>query len=480
MINKYLDITFYTKNEIFKNSFFGIITNILQNILLSIFFILVARHYSTEDFGNYIISNTIYSFILGFSTLGLGNWFIRELINVTEKNKLINQFLKIQIIIGITFLVINNLVAYSLYENETIRYLSLIFGFNIVFDNIIYVIKYINIANGEQHKSFVLTTIESILKLALAGLLLITKINIEVLCILLIALRITTLVLFIKLNSTNKIQLKEIAKLNLSYNEVKNIIKNNWAFIIIGSISIINWRIGNIFVSKYLTIKDVVNYEISFKLLSIIYIIPIIISNTVYPVLVNKINTSIIEVKKTYRNIFILYSLFGFLSYTLIYAYADKLIPLLFGNKYLDTAQYCKEMFLVILIFPTLYLQANLLVAMRLEKIDMICNLVSLSINVICCALGLLFFKTLTVVNYGIFLSFLFFHVIQDFVLIKNKMSTIKDTLIFYLSIIIGVLTFQLSSKFLFHKLTFIMFWLIILVFAIFRLKKATKFLNPA
>ena len=333
MINKYLDISFYTKNELFKNSVFGIITNILQNLLLSIFFILVARHYSTEDFGNYIISNTIYSFILGFSTLGLGNWFIRELINSIEKDKLINQFLKIQIIIGIIFLVINNLVAYSLYDNETIRYLSLIFGFNIVFDNIIYVIKYINIANGEQHKSFVLTTIESILKLALAGLLLITKINIEVLCILLISIRLITLILFIKLNSTNKIQLKEIAKLNLSYNEIKNIVKNNWAFIIIGSISIINWRIGNIFVSKYLKLKDVVNYEISFKLLSIIYIIPIIISNTVYPILVKKINSSIIELKKTYRNIFILYSLFGLLSYTLIYTYADKLIPYLFGNK---------------------------------------------------------------------------------------------------------------------------------------------------
>ncbi len=478
MINKYLDISFYTKNELFKNSVFGIITNILQNLLLSIFFILVARHYSTEDFGNYIISNTIYSFILGFSTLGLGNWFIRELINSIEKDKLINQFLKIQIIIGIIFLVINNLVAYSLYDNETIRYLSLIFGFNIVFDNIIYVIKYINIANGEQHKSFVLTTIESILKLALAGLLLITKINIEVLCILLISIRLITLILFIKLNSTNKIQLKEIAKLNLSYNEIKNIVKNNWAFIIIGSISIINWRIGNIFVSKYLKLKDVVNYEISFKLLSIIYIIPIIISNTVYPILVKKINSSIIELKKTYRNIFILYSLFGLLSYTLIYTYADKLIPYLFGNKYLDTAQYCKEMFLVILIFPTLFLQANLLVAMRLEKVDMICNLVSLSINVICCAIGLLYFNTLTVVNYAIFLSFLFFHVIQDFVLIKNKISTIKDTLIFYISIIVGVLIFQLSSEFLFHKLTFIIFWLIIILLTILKLKKLT-FLKP-
>ena len=95
------------KNKLFKNSALGILSNLVQNILFSIFFIIVARHYSVEDFGNYVICNTIYSFILGFSTLGLGNWFIRELKETDNRELLITKFIKIQFILGCFFYLLN-------------------------------------------------------------------------------------------------------------------------------------------------------------------------------------------------------------------------------------------------------------------------------------------------------------------------------------------------------------------------------------
>jgi O-antigen/teichoic acid export membrane protein len=78
---------FYKKisGSIFKNSAWGIFSNIFQNKLFSVFFIVVARKYSTDDFANYILANTLYSFVVAFSSLGLGQWFIRELITTNSK-----------------------------------------------------------------------------------------------------------------------------------------------------------------------------------------------------------------------------------------------------------------------------------------------------------------------------------------------------------------------------------------------------------
>ena len=104
MIKKMLlDFKVKFKSPVFKNSFWGVVSNVLQNLFLSVFFIMIARKYSTSDFANYIIANTLYSFVLGFSTLGLGYWFIREFINTDNKRLLLDKFFKMQLYVGILF-----------------------------------------------------------------------------------------------------------------------------------------------------------------------------------------------------------------------------------------------------------------------------------------------------------------------------------------------------------------------------------------
>ena len=53
----YNKIIYTFKSKIFSNSAWGVFSNLLQNILFSIFFLVVARKYSTSDFANYIIAN---------------------------------------------------------------------------------------------------------------------------------------------------------------------------------------------------------------------------------------------------------------------------------------------------------------------------------------------------------------------------------------------------------------------------------------
>ncbi len=450
------------KTNLVKNSFWGIFSNIFQNILFSVFFIIVARYYTKSDFAAYIIANTLYATVVGFASLGLGNWFIRELINTDNKSALIDKFFKIQLYVGIIFYGVNVLLAFALYDSQLIRNLSLLIGINVIFDNVIYVIKFINVAQYEQKKTFVVLTVEAVLKFLIACALFIHPIPIIYLSFFLIALRLVTLNLFIKFGSSGMINLRHILTVKVSMAELKTIIGKNWSFVIIASISVIYWRIGSIIVSKVLNDADVANYEVSFKLFSLAEILPVIVSTSIYPLLINAHKKSLADMAIVYKRAFIAYALFGLLAFTFIYSYADFFVPWLFGKEYVDTVVYCQQMFLTILVFPTALLQANVMITLKLERLDMWGNVGSLVVNLILCAVFFQYVRTLSVINYAIFFSFLAFHLMQDVVLIRRKLATIAHVCAFYLISAAIVASYYLLTKKVDPYWLFFIFWTIV------------------
>lgn len=154
-----------------------------------------------------------------------------------------------------------------------------------------------------------------------------------------------------------------------------------------------------------------------------------------------------------------LYLIFGLLSFTFIYSFIDFILPVLFGPTYASTGIYTKQMFLTILVFPTAFLQANVLVSMKLEKLDMWFNVAMLFINIVFCIIGLYFYKSLLVVNLSIFTGFLFFHLLQDIILVKKNISSGIHVFKFYSFSIFSTISYFVLSK-LFHPvLLFLGFW---------------------
>jgi O-antigen/teichoic acid export membrane protein len=465
-------------NKIISNSLWGVFANIFQNLFLSVFFVIMARVYNEKDLASYIIANTIYSFVLGFSSLGLGYWFIREYINTEFKEQLVEKFFKIQLVIGLVFYIINILFTLLFYDNQLIIELSFILGINIVFDNIIYVIKYLNIAEHQQKKSAILLNVEAFIKCMFALFLFFYFIDVKWLSVILIVIRLLSLNLFIRYGSSRSIHLKSIFKTKLQFQEIKRIILENYSFVIIGSISIINLRVGNLVVSKYLSLNNVSYYEISFKLLSLVYIIPVIIGGSIYPVFLKMYKQDVLKVKNYFYNIYLLFAVFGFFCFTMIFSFSKLIIPLLFGQKYAMIYPYCSQMFLVMLVLPTLLLQANLLVVMGLEKIDMICNLVCLASNILFCFIGLKYFHSLSVVIYALCFSFFVFHLIQDYVLVRKGMITISKAIWFYTISFVALVFYYFMSNQFGGILFFFLFWFVILLIAIVNRKKIFANLN--
>jgi len=476
MIKSTQNITELVKSPIFVNSSWGIISQVLQSILLSLFFILIARNYTTLVFANFIIATVLYQLIAAFSSLGLSQWFIRELANTVNKKDLINKFLKLQIYSGIAFYIANILLGFCLYNNHIIHVLIILLGINIVFDNLINAIKCVNISEFNQKKSFIILSIDAFLKFAVTCILFVYPISIITLSIMLITVRFTTLNLFINIGSSRLINLKLVFKYKISFKYIKELLISNWPFIIIGSVSIINWRIATIIISKVLTPIDVANYEISFRIFSLAIMLPVVISTTVFPTLITLFKEGKIkELTAFYKKVQFYSLLFGLFSFTFIYSFVDFLLPFLFGSNYSGTGIYTKQMFLTILVFPTAFLQANLLVAIKFEKLDMWFNVVNLISNVTFCLIGIYFIKSLSVINISIFIGFLIFHILQDVVLVKKDFSSRRHVFKFYTLNIFAIGSYLLLAKLLNPVILFSSYWISILCLNIY-LKKIREF----
>ncbi len=452
----------------FKNSSWGLMSHISQTILVSFFFIIIARIYSTTEFANYIIAITIYQLVAAFSTFGLSQWFIREFAGTSNRTDLISKFLKMQIYFGVFFYVINIIFTLFVYNDGFIRLLAAICGLNIIFDNSINAIKCLNIAEFQQTRTFKILTVEAFLKLITGCFLFAYPFSIITLSTLLIIIRLVTLNMFLTYGSSSLISLHSLLKYKLSFIDIRHLIILNWPFVIIGSVSMVNWRLANIIISKTLTIADIANYEISYKVFSIAQLLPVVVSTTVYPLLVKLYAEGDMDrFRSLYKMTHLYYLLFGLFSYTFIYTFSDFLIPLAFGSRYVFSAVYTKQLFLTMLVFPTAFLQANILIAMRYEKNDMWLNIILLLANIIICLIGLHYIKSLAVVTISIFLSFLIFHILQDIFMIKVNVSTIRHAFTFYAISLVAVISYILLSKAFGSYFAFFTFWLLTYYFLI-------------
>ncbi|WP_405410898.1 oligosaccharide flippase family protein [Maribacter sp. Asnod1-A12] len=451
------------RSKIFKNSIWGLLGSLLSNVFLSLFYVLVARHYSVEDFGQYIIAYSLYQMVVAFSAMGLGHWFIREVVNVQDKNELVGKFLKMQAYFGIFFFLLSLLFTVVLYKDSTVRILSLFFAFNIVFDNIIYSIKNVNIAEFAQKKTVTVMSIEAFSKFAIACLLFLFPFSIIVLAILLVIIRFITLNLFLKIGAADGIKFVGFWNAKLPWSYVKNVLYKYWPFAVIGSTFVIYWKSATLIISKMLPLESVVHYENSFKIFSLAQMVPVVVITTALPKLVELYKeNSMPLLKSTYKNIFQLCMVYGLAAFTFTYSFADELVPWIFGEKYADSALYTKEMFFTMLVFPTSLLQANMLIAMRLEKLDMWFNINSVVINTLICIIGLSFIQSLSVVNYGIFCSFIIFHISQDIVLLKRKIISLTHIIGFIVISTVLVTSYIWFSAELLNYYLFPVFWIII------------------
>jgi O-antigen/teichoic acid export membrane protein len=196
-------------------------------------------------------------------------------------------------------------------------------------------------------------------------------------------------------------------------------------------------------------------------------VIPLMILSSSFPKIIQYLNSPSIGSRNFIKALSIGNILYGLLAYTFVISFSDVFVPFLFGEQYVQTAQYCDEMFLTMLLFPSVLLQANLLVAFKMEKIDMYLNLLSLLVNLFIASVGLLFHYSLSVITYSIFISFFIFHISQEYILIKKGFSHLWDAIFAYLIIFGGMSTYKYLMNYIDAVFLFPLIWSVILILII-------------
>ena len=271
------------------------------------------------------------------------------------------------------------------------------------------------------------------------------------LALLLVIVRFLTVNILLRLGAGNGgLRIASCWSTAIDFEDVKEIIFSNWKFAVVGCVYIVNWRFANILISKFLPLQDVANYEIAFKVFSLAGMLPAIASSTIYIHYIKYFNSGELDkLRYFFSTFFKLYTIFAMVSYAFVYSFGDFLIPYIFGENYVDSVVSVKLMFLTLLFSATSSLQANLIVAMKMEKTDMQFNIIYMLFNLASCSIGLYFFKSLSVVNYSILGAVFLFHFLQDIVLIKRGIVTIRSRIIFFILLAVFLLSYQyLASHF--------------------------------
>lgn len=444
-------------------AFTGSVSTILQNVLLTIFFVVLARVYQPTEFAYYLTGNSLYQLFAALSTLGLGQWFSREVLQQANPLSLRLKYFKTQLLLGIAFYLLSGVAILLLYRAYPLFVICLLCCLNIVVDNWIDAFKNLNIATDNQRRNFSILLIDSSLRCLVALVLLVASLDVILLCLILVGVRLVTLLLFCIWDGFEATWLLDALNFRITVSNVRQLVLKNFYFAVIGGISIIYWRSGSIVVSKLLQPIDLAYFEIAFKVFVLFQVFPLIFSSVVFPKFVAKIRDGDRQGLFTlYKRTYLLYLGFGLCAYTFVYFLADAVVPFAFGAPYDYAAHHVKIMLLVILFFPTAFLQANLLVALGKERDDMVINVATLIVYGLSIVVGFQFFQSLEAIVYSIVFSWIFFHFVQDIYLIRAGYTDIRSMLVSNVLIIAWVFALHFSERML-NKIYLSVFFAIVL-----------------
>lgn len=445
-INKILVLA---DSRLAKNGFWALAGNMLQTVFVTLFFVVLARVYPKGEFATYLVALGIYQALVAFSSMGLGQWYIRQYTDEPDKPMFTKRYFKIQLILGSLFYLFNIAAALLLYSGTTIYWLAVILGTNIIFDNLIGAIKSFNIAELNQKITFRILTMDGLLRVLIILIVLAIPISIVWVSVIFVVSRLLTSMYFIKVGLDGQTSLSDILKLKVTIAEIKKEVFATWRFALIGGIAIVFWRLGNILASKFLTVQDVADFEIAFKVYSILMIVPSLFIGLCYKYFVQAIfEKSYHSLKEFYYACNMLFLVYSVFSYIIIYSFSKEIVVYTFGAEYVNAVEATKEIVISILIFPAILLQANVIVAMKSEQADLIFNISALVIQLSCCVLGFLYSKSLSTINYSIIISLISFHLAQSIFLIRKGILTWYFTAGHYLVIA----TFIVVYNYLFIK----------------------------
>ncbi|WP_047549297.1 flippase [Psychroserpens sp. Hel_I_66] len=318
----------------FKNTFLLFFEKILRLVVGLFIGVWVARYLGPEKFGllNYAISFVIiFSFV---TTLGLNNIIVRELVNNKTKRDLIIGAAFWLKFIGSIFLVSSLIITLNFFSKDV--YTNKI----IIIISISYVFQSFNVIDY-YFQSQVLSrfiVLSNIISLIISSIVKIHLITIDAsLMAFVYAFVFDSFILalgFIYFYIKNNLSLKRWV---FNKNFAIHLLKNSWPLMLGGIMITIYMKIDQIMIKEILGNEAVGQYSAAVKLSESWYFIPMIISSSLFPAIINAKKISENIYYKRLQNLFTLMVWMALALAIPMTFLSDWVIDILYGEKYINS-----------------------------------------------------------------------------------------------------------------------------------------------
>ena len=349
-------------------------------ILTSLFIgIWVARYLGPENFGLYNYTIAFVTMFAVIGKLGLEGIIIRNLVNHPKKHDLILGTSFWLRFFGGIIVPILSIIALELIEKEyQTKILIIIFSFSTLFQSFEVIEFYFS--SQVQNKIISICKITQLLfSAAIKILLILNNFDLIWFIVALIFDSITLNLAYI-FSFGIKSTIKFIKNINFSY--CKSLLRDSWPLIVSGFTLSLYSRFDQLMINQMMSNKDVGLYSAAVRIIESFYFIPVIISNSLFPAILNAKNTNI---KKYYSRIQALYSLLfviGFIIIIIISIFNNYIINFLFGENYNSSSEILSILIfcIVFVFFGTAW--SKWMLAENLQQTTLVLHILSLIVNI--------------------------------------------------------------------------------------------------
>ena len=363
---------------ILKNTFWLYFSEAISKGLRLLVFIYIIRILGPKDFG---IFEYLFSFVgifFLFADFGISNIFIRDYQQQKEKEKQVNIFFVLKIILGVIFSLLA-LLGYFLSKkfDGFLFYLSFVIFYFLM--NIEGFFENFFIALQKTEKKF-LSNILMSLSLALFiffGLTIFKKILVVILAYILSALIGIIFAYFLTLE---EIKIKFFFDFDLA----KKYLSRGLPLVLFGLLGYVFFTTDKIILAHLRSIEEVGYYSLASRILSVLFVIPSLFYTSLYPYLAKKVvEKEGKTIKFLFKNILWGAILTGFLLSLLIFILAPIVIPVFFGAKYNFSIKVLQIfVWIIVFVFPTIFLD-YFLISHHREWLDFWITLIPACFNVV-------------------------------------------------------------------------------------------------
>jgi O-antigen/teichoic acid export membrane protein len=324
-----------TFKKYFKNTSWLFTEKILRLLISFVVTVLVVRYLGPEQFGLLSYAISFYGLFSTISILGLENISIRELVKYPgRRDDILGSAFLLRLIGGIVTIILIALTLFISGEPTEISILILIISTSAIFQSFSVIDYYFRAEVKAKYSVYVMMAsvlFTSLLKI----LLIILKAPLIYFAIVLSVEFFAMAAGFLLVYKYNKLK---IINWNFREETAMNLLKDSWPLILSGLVIAIYTKIDQVMIKNMLDSKELGNYAAAVRLSEAWYFIPIALTNSLFPAIVNAKKLS----NKFYLNrMQKLYDILAWIAITIavpVSIFSGDIINIIFGSEFQSAA----------------------------------------------------------------------------------------------------------------------------------------------